>query len=266
MCRHLAYLGPPTSLRELIIEPAHGLYRQSWAPRRQRYGTVNADGFGVGWYADGDPLPARYRRGRPIWADPSFTDVARVTKTTAALAAVRCATAGTETGETAAAPYAAGPWLFSHNGAVSDWPGAAAGLAAMLPAADLLALEARSDSALLWALVLHRLRTGVDPAGALAATVSLLHAERVHGRFNFLLTDGEVIAATAAGDTLCYLYRDGHVLVASEPCDDAPGWTWVPDGCVLTAAAGAAQIRAVAEDAQGVQGVQDAENERTATG
>ena len=27
------------------------------------------------------------------------------------------------------------------------------------------------------------------------------------GRFNFLLTDGQVIAATAAGDTLCYRPR-----------------------------------------------------------
>ncbi|HKB30113.1 MAG TPA: ergothioneine biosynthesis protein EgtC [Streptosporangiaceae bacterium] len=254
MCRHLAYLGPPISLRELIIEPPHGLYKQAWAPRRQRHGTVNADGFGVGWYAGGDPVPARYRRGQPIWADPSFTDVARVTRTTAALAAVRCATAGTEAGEAAAAPYASGPWLFSHNGAVSGWPAVAAGLAATLPAADLLALEARSDSALLWALVLHRLRAGAGLAGALAATVRLLRAERVPGRFNFLLTDGEAIAATAAGDTLCYLRRDGHVLVASEPCDDAPAWTWVPDGSVLTATAGGVDIRPVAE------------NERSATG
>ena len=55
MCRHLAYLGPPATLRSVVIEPPHGLYRQAWAPRRQRYGTVNADGFGVGWYgARGD--------------------------------------------------------------------------------------------------------------------------------------------------------------------------------------------------------------------
>ena len=66
MCRHLAYLGPAATLRSVIIEPSHGLYRQGWAPRLQRHGTVNADGFGVGWYCDGDPEPARYRRRR-IW-------------------------------------------------------------------------------------------------------------------------------------------------------------------------------------------------------
>src|SRR5260370_7650250 len=112
MCRHLAYLGPPISLRELIIEPPHGLYKQAWAPRRQRHGTVNADGFGVGWYAGGDPVPARYRRGQPIWADPSFTDVARVTRTTPALPAVRRATAGTPPAEPAPPPSPSRPSLF----------------------------------------------------------------------------------------------------------------------------------------------------------
>ena len=29
MCRHLAYLGPPASLRSLLIDPPHSLYRQA---------------------------------------------------------------------------------------------------------------------------------------------------------------------------------------------------------------------------------------------
>ncbi|NEE09819.1 class II glutamine amidotransferase, partial [Streptomyces sp. SID7499] len=53
MCRHIAYVGEPVALGDILLRPPHALVRQSWAPRRQRYGTVNADGFGVGWYADG---------------------------------------------------------------------------------------------------------------------------------------------------------------------------------------------------------------------
>src|SRR5580704_7114386 len=105
MCRLLAYLGPSVSLRAVISDPPFGLARQAWAPRRQRHGLMNADGFGVGWYADGDPVPARYRRAGPLWADPSFADLARVTRTRALLAAVRSATEGTEHGAAAAAPY-----------------------------------------------------------------------------------------------------------------------------------------------------------------
>ena len=50
MCRHLAYVGPPVTLEKLIIKPEHSLLQQAFAPRHQTHGTINADGFGVGWY------------------------------------------------------------------------------------------------------------------------------------------------------------------------------------------------------------------------
>jgi glutamine amidotransferase len=298
MCRHLAYLGPPTPLRSVLIDPPHGLYRQSWAPRMQRYGTVNADGFGIGWYADGDPVPARYRRGVPIWGDPSLPDLARVISSGAVLAAVRSATPGTAPGESAAAPFASGPWLFSHNGVLAGWPGSAAALAGpgeasaspappgqpappgasgppappgasgppAPPGADecdsqppiagsmphssvaeaLLSLEAMVDSAFLWLLVRKRLRAGTAADLALAATIGSVEAAGGSGRFNFLLTDGRSITATTAGDTLWYRRAVGAVTVASEPCDDDPGWTEVPDRQVLTAAPTGVTIRPLA--------------------
>jgi glutamine amidotransferase len=249
MCRHLAYLGRPVSIRSLIIDPPYGLARQAAAPRRQRRGRVNADGFGVGWYADGDPVPARYRRSGPIWADACFADLARVTRTRAALAAVRSATEGTDHAAAAAAPYSRGRWLFSLNGKLEGWPAATAGLAATLPAAELLALEARCDAALAWALVLARLEAGAAPAEALGAVAGALAAARVGGRFNFLLTDGQTIAATAAGDTLCYRASGGAVVVASEPGDDGPGWTDVPEHSVLTATVADVQVAPLPEPA-----------------
>jgi len=282
MCRHLAYLGPPAPLRSLLIDPPHSLYRQAWAPRLQRHGTVNADGFGIGWYAGGDPVPARYRRAVPIWGDLSLPDLARVTRSGAVLAAVRSATEGTALGEAAAAPFGAGPWLFSHNGLLDGWPAAAAAITehaehaaqargcgsgpvpgGSLPqppgaagAAALLSLEAMVDSAFLWALVLERLRAGQAMDAALAATIACVEAAGGTGRFNFLLTDGHSIAATACGDTLWYrqaneetgapatgspttgsLAPGAAVVVASEPCDDEPGWTEVPDRHLLAATA-----------------------------
>ncbi|MEV3958149.1 ergothioneine biosynthesis protein EgtC [Streptomyces albogriseolus] len=236
MCRHLAYVGPAEPLGALLVGPPHGLYRQSWAPRRQRYGTVNADGFGVGWYADGDPVPARYRRAGPIWADLSFTDLARVVRTEALLAAVRDATLSGADAEAAAAPFASGAWLFSHNGAVPGWPGSLASLAATLPAEDLLSLEARNDSAFLWALVLARLRAGDTMGQALADTVAEVAEAVPEARLNLLLTDGATVAATAWGDTLWYLARPGGgTVVASEPYDDDPHWQEVPDRTLLVA-------------------------------
>ena len=85
--------------------------------------------------------------------------------------------------------------------------------------------------------MLHRLRAGESLADALAGTVGDLDAGGITGRFNFLLTDGRTIAATAAGDTLCYRTGPGQVVVASEAFDDEPGWSSVPDRTVLTAQA-----------------------------
>jgi gamma-glutamyl hercynylcysteine S-oxide hydrolase len=250
MCRHLAYLGPPATLRSVIIEPSHGLYTQASAPRLQQYGTVNADGYGAGWYVPDDPHPARYRRTGPIWADESFADVARVTRSGAMLAAVRCATAGTDLGEAAVPPFKSGPWLFSHNGVIEGWPGSVTGLAAALPADLLLELDARVDSALAWALVRYRLQLGLAPAEALADAIGALRAAGAGGRFNFLLTDGRVIAATAAGDTLFYRFGGPGlgVVVASEPGDDEPGWTEVPGGSVMTATPQQVSVMELATD------------------
>ncbi|MBL1100379.1 ergothioneine biosynthesis protein EgtC [Streptomyces coffeae] len=236
MCRHLAYLGPETAIGDVVSAPPHSLLTQSWAPRRQAHGTVNADGFGVGWYAPDDPVPARYRRAGPIWGDLSFADLARVVRTGALMAAVRDATEASADGEAGASPFASGIWLFSHNGAVRQWPQSLAEVAASLPPADLLSLEARCDSALVWALVLHRLRLGNAPAEALAAAVETVAAAAPGSRLNLLLLDGSTIAATAWGDTLWYRADPGRaVVVASEPYDDDPHWTEVPDRTLLTA-------------------------------
>jgi glutamine amidotransferase len=302
MCRHLAYLGPAVSLRSLLIDPPHSLYRQAWAPRRQRHGTVNADGFGIGWYAGADPVPARYRRGEPIWGDPSFPDIARVTSSGAVLAAVRSATPGTAAGPEAAAPFGCGPWLFSHNGAAQRWrdwgeaafrswtapspapaPRAAAGDAAGGPgpppsgeapaspsAAEapglLPSLEALTDAALLWALALQRLRAGLPLDAALAGVIGAVAAASGTGRLNLLLTDGRSVAATAYGDTLWYrqttppapggdrgpeaggpVAGGTAVTVASEPDDDEPGWTEVPDRHLLTATPSAVRVRPLSD-------------------
>jgi glutamine amidotransferase len=280
MCRHLAYLGPTAPLRSLLIDPPHSLYRQAWAPRLQRHGTVNADGFGIGWYAGGDPVPARYRRAVPIWGDLSLPDLARVTRSGAVLAAVRSATEGTALGEAAAAPFGAGPWLFSHNGLLDGWPASAAAVAEHGAPADgggtgpavggplspassaaaLLSLEAMVDSAFLWALVLERLRAGQAMDTALAGTIACVEAAGGTGRFNFLLTDGHSIAATACGDTLWYRQVNEEaatgspasgaaVVVASEPCDDAPGWVEVPGRHLLAATARGVSVRPLAAHA-----------------
>ena len=239
MCRHLAYLGPPVRAATLLTESPHGLVRQAWAPRRQTHGTMNVDGFGLGWYVDGDQQPARHRGVGPIWSDETLLDLARTVRTTALLAAVRSATEGMAHGRAASAPFRSGKWLFSHNGALAGWPVGGGDLVKELDAERLLMMEAPTDSAVLWLLALDRLEQGMSLGEALADVVRRA-ADAVGGRINLLVTDGTAIAATAWGASLCWRESDGAVLVASEPIDDLPGWQDVPDGYLLTAGSGSA--------------------------
>jgi gamma-glutamyl hercynylcysteine S-oxide hydrolase len=241
VCRHLAYLGRPHPLRELLTDPPHSLLRQSFQPRRQAYGRLNADGFGVGWYAEGDPVPARYRRGSPMWTDRSFVDLARVVRSGAVLAAVRSATAGMPYGEGAVAPFSTGRYLFSHNGAVAGWPTSIVQMTADISVPELLAMEAATDSALLWHVVHQRLEDGERMPEALANVVRLA-ASTAGGRLNLLLTDGRTIAATTYGDTLCWRADAFGVVVASEPYDEEAGWVDVPDRSLLLASPGGVDV------------------------
>jgi glutamine amidotransferase len=241
MCRHLGYVGAPIRLGALLVDPTHSLVEQSWAPRRQHHGVVNVDGFGVGWYVDGDPVPARHRAAGPIWADETFADLARVVTSRAVLAAVRSATAGMPGGVAAAAPMRHGRWLFSYNGALDGWPKAAGALAAWLPPERLIQLDAPTDTALLWALTTERLDRGATLAEALAGVVAEA-ARAGGGRLNLLLTDGTALAATAWGASLVWRATASGIVVASEPDGDDDDWHEVPDRHLVAADARAARV------------------------
>ncbi|MEU4509321.1 ergothioneine biosynthesis protein EgtC [Nonomuraea wenchangensis] len=244
MCRHAAWLGAPRTLAELIHEPEHGLLRQSYAPRRQRHGTVNADGFGMGWYDPGlaTPEPIRYRRSIPMWADANLPGLARVARSGCLLAAVRCATVGMPVEESATAPFTEGRWLLSHNGRVDR--------DALRDLAE--GAESACDSAWLAAAVFRRLRAGCSPTPAatpdglgeaLAEVVTGAAAKDPEARLNLLACDGVTLAATAWGDTLFHRPHQDGVLVASEPLCDGPGWQAVPDRSLLLATADGLRVQ-----------------------
>jgi glutamine amidotransferase len=234
MCRHLAYVGPPVTLSALVLDPDHALYEQSWAPADMRGGgTVNADGFGLGWYVDGQVV--RYRRNVPIWTDPNLPGLAGSIRSGAVLAAVRNGTVGMPYGEVAVAPFQFDNWLFSHNGRVPGWPESTLKLAEQLPVADLLQLDAPVDSALLFALITNRMSTQA-PAAAVASVVQEVESAAPGSRLNILLTDGEQLIATAWTHSLHVRQTADSVTVSSEPFGSGH-WDDVPDRSLLVATA-----------------------------
>lgn len=210
MCRHLGWLGAPRTVSDLLLDPPYGLLVQSYAPRRQKHGLMNADGWGVGFYDAG--VVRRWRSAAPLWGDASFASVAPALRSTCVVGAVRSASIGMPIEPTASAPFTDGTWLLSHNGLVDR---------AVLP----LSAHAEStvDSALLAALIFDR---GMDNLGDTVVDVA---ARDPAARLNILAANGSTMVATTWGDTLSVLQTAEGVVLASEPYDDDPGWREIPD-------------------------------------
>jgi glutamine amidotransferase len=212
MCRHIAWLGVERTLADLMLDQPHGLSVQSYAPRRQKHGLLNGDGWGVGYFPAHHRAPARWRSSRPLWNDANFASVAPTIASTCVIGAVRSASVGMPIEDSAVAPFSNGEWLVSHNGQVDR---------AVLP--QDAAAESVCDSAILAALVFS---TGPS---ALADVVMTVAAKDPAARLNLLAVSASRILATTWGDTLSCLETEAGVVVASEPYDDDPDWVDVPD-------------------------------------
>ncbi|MCU1648450.1 MAG: Gamma-glutamyl-hercynylcysteine sulfoxide hydrolase [Nocardia sp.] len=269
MCRHIAYLGPPVPVGDILTRGPHSLRTQSWAPRDMRGGgTINADGFGVAWWT---PAPAagrlrasRYRNAAPIWTDPAVDEVLPQLHSSAVLAAVRSATVGLPVEQAACAPFTHGRWAFSHNGAIPDWRDALTAVAAQFDSPSLLDSESLTDSALLWVILRSLLenksppsgadtepevaltaamRTAFDPEIALTAVVRAVFERSPRARLNLLLGDGETVWATTWQHALSVLVADDFAVVASEPYDDDPRWQSIDDRQVVVVRPGRLSVK-----------------------
>lgn len=227
MCRHLGWLGDPVSVSSLILEPANGLLVQSYSPRRQKHGLLNADGWGVGFF-DG-ATPRRWRSASPLWGDASLASVAPALRSGCVVAAVRSATVGMPIEPSASAPFTDGEWLLSHNGVVDR---------AVLPVSR--SAESTVDSAILAA---HIFAEGLDN---LADTVRKVGESDPSARLNILVANGSRMLATVWGDTLSVLRRPDGVVLASEPYDDHPDWQDIPDRHLVEVTAAGVEVTALA--------------------
>ena len=219
MCRHLGWLGREVTISSLVLDPPHSLRVQSYAPRRQKHGLMNADGWGIGFF-DAE-VPRRWRSPAPLWGDVSFDSIAPALRSHCVVAAVRSATVGMPIEASATAPFTDGRWLLSHNGVVDR---------AVLPAGS--AAESVCDSAILAAAIFAR---GLDVLGE---TIAEIGAADPDARLNVLAANGSRLLATVWGDTLSILRRDDGVVLASEPYDDEYDWEDVPDRHLVEVTAG----------------------------
>ncbi len=116
MCRFTLYLGPPVVLDTLLIQPRHSLIRQSYHST-ERSEPMNADGFGVGWFAPRlSPEPGVFHAITPAWNNLNLASVAKVVASPCVLAHVRAASPGSAVNLANCHPFRYGRYLLMHNG------------------------------------------------------------------------------------------------------------------------------------------------------
>ena len=240
MCRVLAYQGSSRSLAEVLLDPPHSLEVQSYAPKEMEEAILNADGFGVAWYADGVTEPARYRTVLPMWADENVRDFGAQVRSGCVLAAVRSATPGIGHGIANTQPFVHGRLTFMHNGFVRGFrEGPMRRIRQRLGDEAYRAIRGTSDSEHLFALFLDGyLRHGDLGRGleeVLAATDEVRAGQR--SLLSLLVSDGERVAAVrhAFDGNPPSLYQradDEGVWLASEPLTADGAWTALEPGAI----------------------------------
>jgi glutamine amidotransferase len=258
VCRWLAYSGSPIRLEELLVKRDRSLIDQS-LHSRQGATTTNGDGFGVGWYQDGE-TPRLYRSTHPAWNDRNLRELAAGISSPLFFAHIRAST-GTAIQETNTHPFRYGRRLWMHNGLIREFPRVRRELALAVDDSLFSSIEGTTDSETMFFLALT-FGLEDDPVGAVERMVGHVEATgRRHGvehpiQMTVATTDGETIWAfrySSEGDSrslyfstrmdaLRALYPESEELatlsdetrvIVSEPLGDLPGaWNEVPESHV----------------------------------
>ncbi len=257
MCRYAAYLGQPLILSELIYKPSNSLIHQSMEAM-QSLTRINADGFGVAWYApEISPEPAVFKDTSPVWNNRNLGSIAGKIRSGCIVAHIRSAKSYDPVTRENCHPFARGKLLWMHNGDIPGRARLARQVGRLASDTLLAAIRGNTDSELAFTLFLSHFDdplavapSAEEAAGAMSATVQQLakwHRDQHETRpleLNFCLTDGSYLVATRfaldSKATPSLHWREAEpeaearsVFVASEPLYPEDSWNRVEESSLL---------------------------------
>jgi len=199
MCRWLAYSGSPIRLEELLVKRDRSLIDQSLHSREGATPT-NGDGFGVGWYEEGEP-PRVYRSVHPAWNDRNLKELAAGISSHLFFAHIRAST-GTAIQETNTHPFRYGNWLWMHNGLIRDFPRLRRELVLAIDDSLFDSIEGTTDSETMFYLALT-FGLESDPVAAVEQMVGFVEKT---GHRHGVEQPIQMTIATTGGDSV-YAFR-----------------------------------------------------------
>ena len=228
MCRWIVLLtdGAPLPLRDLLVAPKHSLISQAFDASfhpgftGRNNAVVNADGFGVAWYASdcssgAQESPARlclFKSTSPAWSDPNLAELVHYIRANVVFGHVRAASPGSVVSFENCHPFKCGRLAFMHNGHVEKFAALKRALVNQLSDAAFHSIRGLTDSEHCFALLLSALGGGASRAApfepaelaramvaTIAALLALVRQAGITSGFtslNFALTDGCTVVAT----------------------------------------------------------------------
>ncbi|ADZ91143.1 class II glutamine amidotransferase [Marinomonas mediterranea] len=241
MCRWMAYKGQSVYLESLLFEPDHSLIHQSLSARKSEV-TVNADGFGLGWYDEREE-PGLYHEILPAWSDCNLKSLARHIKSPLFFAHVRAST-GTSTNRSNCHPFAYKEWLFMHNGQIGEYDELKWMLDRAIPEHLYGHRRGATDSEAIFLLLLSN---GLEsnPEGAVEKTLTQIRNMMIEKnieeplRFTSVFSNGKDMWAVrySSDEQAPSLYIknfDNHLVIGSEPLElSGDGWELIPPSSLI---------------------------------
>ena len=199
-------------MAELLTRSTQSLIHQSYRAR-EREEPLNGDGFGVGWYANDDPVPCVITAVTPAWSNRNLHNLAEKLRTGMLFAHVRAASPGMPVTDLNCHPFRHGELLWMHNGRVAHFSRIKRRLRGSLSDARYEFIQGTTDSEHAFAVFLDHLLAQPDGpavrrmADAMRHTIARLgELTREAGNtdpsyYNFAVTDGTNIVATRFVDS-----------------------------------------------------------------
>ncbi|GAA5895512.1 class II glutamine amidotransferase [Sporobolomyces salmoneus] len=244
MCRLLVVKAEePIKLANLLTKPAHSIINQASDSRlRLDAGSINADGFGVGWYDHQDEStqgPCIFRSITPAWSNLNLHRLADKIRSPLVFAHVRASTTGALSEENTH-PWSYGNLIWMHNGCIADFHKIKRRLQNDLSDEMFSVPQGNTDSEWSFACFLDQLSRLTDPRAktiphstlrqAMLATVAKLRdytlecdgASFEPSLMNFCVSDGTSVVATryitsATEEAASLFFSTGSTFAETEP-------------------------------------------------
>ena len=227
MCRLLGFISPtPTTAADLIGADEC----RQW----QSMGSLHDDGWGTAWIDPGAEAVVRFRTPTEGADDPRLTRALDADASEGRICHLRMATTGLADLEENTHPFLAEGVAMAHNGSVHPIER----LREYVSVAEAAEVGGTTDSAIIFALVLRRLRQGESLLTAVIGTVRMLRADFDHPGINllFLTTDEMIVVHATAGTQTPYLcgplppdHHDHYYRMS---------WQRFPDGATIVTSSG----------------------------